>query len=88
MGLARARAAAPGPAGALPLDNATSCQVGLEAVLGLRLSARPGRMSRRAARLVSGVLKIVYTYRAEVRRSFITKTVRDESQVTPQGRHR
>ena len=27
-------------------------------------------------------------YRAEVRRSFITTTVRDESQVTPQGRHR
>ena len=26
--------------------------------------------------------------RAEVRRSFITTTVRDESQVTPQGRHR
>ena len=28
------------------------------------------------------------TIRAEVRRSFITTTVRDESQVTPQGRHR
>ena len=28
------------------------------------------------------------TGRAEVRRSFITTTVRDESQVTPQGRHR
>ena len=27
-------------------------------------------------------------HRAEVRRSFITTTVRDESQVTPQGRHR
>ena len=27
-------------------------------------------------------------YRAEVRRSFITTTVREESQVTPQGRHR
>ena len=27
-------------------------------------------------------------YRAEVRRSFTTATVRDESQVTPQGRHR
>ena len=26
--------------------------------------------------------------RAEVRRSFNTTTVRDESQVTPQGRHR
>ena len=26
--------------------------------------------------------------RAEVRRSFITTTVWDESQVTPQGRHR
>ena len=26
--------------------------------------------------------------RAEVRRSFITTTVRDKSQVTPQGRHR
>ena len=26
--------------------------------------------------------------RAEVLRSFITKTVREESQVTPQGRHR
>ena len=26
--------------------------------------------------------------RAKVRRSFITTTVRDESQVTPQGRHR
>ena len=25
--------------------------------------------------------------RAEVRRSFITTTVREESQVTPQGRH-
>ena len=29
-----------------------------------------------------------YDSRAEVRRSFITTTVRDESQVTPQGRHR
>ena len=28
------------------------------------------------------------TYRAQVRRSFITTTVLDESQVTPQGRHR
>ena len=27
-------------------------------------------------------------YRAEVRRSFITTTVREEPQVTPQGRHR
>ena len=27
-------------------------------------------------------------FRAEVRRSFITTTVREESQVTPQGRHR
>ena len=26
-------------------------------------------------------------YRAEIRRSFITTTVREESQVTPQGRH-
>ena len=26
--------------------------------------------------------------RAEVRRSFIATTVREESQVTPQGRHR
>ena len=30
----------------------------------------------------------VVNLRAEVRRSFITTTVRDESQVTPQGRHR
>ena len=30
----------------------------------------------------------LYVFRAEVRRSFITTTVRDESQVTPQGRHR
>ena len=29
-----------------------------------------------------------HDFRAEVRRSFITTTVRDESQVTPQGRHR
>ena len=29
-----------------------------------------------------------YAVRAEVRRSFITTTIRDESQVTPQGRHR
>ena len=28
------------------------------------------------------------TGRAKVRRSFITTTVRDETQVTPQGRHR
>ena len=28
------------------------------------------------------------SHRAEVRRSFITTTIRDESQVTPQGHHR
>ena len=33
------------------------------------------------------VLRLCKTSRAEVRRSFITTTVRDESQVTPQGRH-
>ena len=32
--------------------------------------------------------EIRVTLRVEVRRSFITTTVRDESQVTPQGRHR
>ena len=33
-------------------------------------------------------IQIVFGCRAEVRRSFVTTTVRKESQVTPQGRHR
>ena len=33
------------------------------------------------------IILIDLSYRAEVRSSFITTTVRDESQVTPQGRH-
>ena len=32
--------------------------------------------------------KFAANLKAEVRRSFITTAVRDESQVTPQGRHR
>ena len=41
-------------------------------------------------RAVRSILEVYagVSYRAEVRRSFITTTVRDESQVTPQGRHR
>ena len=31
--------------------------------------------------------RAVMKARAQVRRSFVTTTVRDESQVTPQGRH-
>ena len=39
---------------------------------------------------VACLLVVIYKKisRAEVRRSFITTTDRDESQVTPQGRHR
>ena len=39
-------------------------------------------------RVTNSTVQGICIHRAEVRRSFITTTVRDESQVTPQGRHR
>ena len=47
-----------------------------------------GRGLSRGGRGGLGALHPKLLSRAEVRRSFITTTVRDESQVTPQGRHR
>ena len=51
-------------------------QRGVQASTPIQLAASVSRAPNRDAR------------RAEVRRSFITTTVREESQVTPQGHHR